>query len=111
MKPTVAWVMLNLSLLFMGMAITNQNFAAIVTKADNVPIVGKQRVIQGREMHWLRVDRYFTGDIDNPQVASQPVACQRHLAISGTGCAYNVVMRILLHVFSIFSCAWADTDR
>jgi hypothetical protein len=39
-KPTVAWALLNLTLLFMGMAMVDPNFAAIVTKADNVPIVG-----------------------------------------------------------------------
>lgn len=39
-KPWVGWAMLNLSLLVMGMAITNADFAEIVTKPDNVPIVG-----------------------------------------------------------------------
>src|SRR5262245_46758525 len=38
-KPMVAWALLNLSLLLMGMSIPDQNFAAIVTKPDNVPIV------------------------------------------------------------------------
>src|SRR5690242_9228455 len=38
-KPGVAWTMLNLSLLLMGMSMPDQNFAAIVTKPDNVPIV------------------------------------------------------------------------
>ncbi len=44
---------------------------------NNVPIVGKQRVMQGREMHWLRVDRYFKGHAANPQVVCQPVPCQQ----------------------------------
>jgi hypothetical protein len=39
-KPVVAWSMLNLALLLMGMAMVDQNFANIVTKPDNVPIVG-----------------------------------------------------------------------
>lgn len=39
-KPTVAWTILNLSMLFMGMSMTDPNFSAIVTKPDNVPIVG-----------------------------------------------------------------------
>jgi hypothetical protein len=39
-KPWVAWAGLNLSMLLMGMSMTDPNFAAIVTKADNVPIVG-----------------------------------------------------------------------
>jgi hypothetical protein len=39
-QPTVAWLMLNLSLWFMGASLTDENFVAIVSKPDNVPIVG-----------------------------------------------------------------------
>ena len=39
-RPPVAWAILNLSILFLGLSITNQDFATIVTKPDNVPIVG-----------------------------------------------------------------------
>jgi hypothetical protein len=39
-KPMVAWTMLNLATLFMGLAMTDPSFADIVTKPDNVPIVG-----------------------------------------------------------------------
>jgi hypothetical protein len=39
-RPMVGWVLLNLSLVFMGLSMENSNFAAIVTKPDNVPIVG-----------------------------------------------------------------------
>jgi molybdopterin-containing oxidoreductase family iron-sulfur binding subunit len=42
---------------------------------NNVPIVGKDQVAKGREMHWIRVDRYFQGDVENPSIAMQPVAC------------------------------------
>ncbi len=42
---------------------------------NNVPVVGKDEVRRGREMHWLRVDRYFKGAPDAPQVVHQPVAC------------------------------------
>jgi hypothetical protein len=38
-RPAVAWTLLNLSLLLMGMSMPDQNFASIVTKPDNVPIV------------------------------------------------------------------------
>ncbi len=42
---------------------------------NNIPIVGKEQVINGREMHWLRVDRYFRGGAAEPQVVYQPMPC------------------------------------
>jgi molybdopterin-containing oxidoreductase family iron-sulfur binding subunit len=43
---------------------------------NNVPVVGKAQVAKGREMHWLRVDRYFSGEPSgSPEVVFQPVPC------------------------------------
>src|SRR5581483_7594534 len=43
---------------------------------NNTPIVGEEQVKRGREMHWLRLDRYFTGEnADDPGAITQPVAC------------------------------------
>jgi Fe-S-cluster-containing dehydrogenase component len=44
---------------------------------NNVPVVGKTQVEHHRIMHWLRVDRYFEGDDEAPEVSLQPVTCQQ----------------------------------
>ena len=43
---------------------------------NNIPIVGKEQLAKGREMSWIRIDRYFSGDEHNPQVSYQGVGCQ-----------------------------------
>ncbi len=42
---------------------------------NNIPVVGKEQVERGREMHWIRVDRYLEGDGPNSRTLHQPVPC------------------------------------
>ena len=46
------------------------------TAENNVAVVGKIQVVRAHEMHWMRIDRYFTGDMNNPDVVFQPMMCQ-----------------------------------
>ncbi len=43
---------------------------------NNVAVVGKQEVARAHDMHWMRIDRYFSGDLENPNVIFQPMLCQ-----------------------------------